>query len=72
MDLIARRGDHVIEECPSDELLSAYVDHRLSPAKRAAVEAHLASCTLCRKTVALTVKSQAAVPDPPPLARKDR
>jgi anti-sigma factor RsiW len=52
------------EGCPSVESLAAYVDHALSPLKREAVEAHLSVCVLCRKTVALTVKSQTVVPDP--------
>jgi hypothetical protein len=54
----------VAEGCPSVESLAAYIDHALSPLKRAAVEAHLSFCALCRTTVALTVKSQTAVPDP--------
>ncbi|HYI11151.1 MAG TPA: zf-HC2 domain-containing protein [Thermoanaerobaculia bacterium] len=35
-------------ECPSSEMLAAYLDNRLGPADRATVIEHLASCGECR------------------------
>jgi anti-sigma factor RsiW len=48
------------------ELLSAYIDQSLAPDQRTSVEAHLVKCMLCRKTLALAIKTQRAVPDPLP------
>jgi anti-sigma factor RsiW len=52
------------EECPEAETLAAYIEYILAPRARRRVEAHLADCPSCRKTVALAIKSRAAVPDP--------
>jgi anti-sigma factor RsiW len=59
------------EECPEIEALAAYIDHVLSLSERRRIETHLAGCSRCRKTVALTVKSKAAVPDPSRVNRAD-
>jgi hypothetical protein len=42
--------------CPDDEQLAAFLDDGLSPPERAVVVAHLASCALCRETVAGTAR----------------
>lgn len=57
-------GCVLADECPSDEVLAAYIDHVLSPAERARIETHLVACKPCRQTVALVIKSRSAVPDP--------
>jgi anti-sigma factor ChrR (cupin superfamily) len=36
---------------PSDDLLNAYADGSIEPADRAGLDAHLASCAICRQTV---------------------
>jgi anti-sigma factor ChrR (cupin superfamily) len=36
---------------PSDDLLNAYADGSIEPADRAGLDAHLASCPICRQTV---------------------
>lgn len=36
---------------PSDDLLNAYADGSIEPADRAGLDAHLASCAMCRQTV---------------------
>jgi hypothetical protein len=51
-----------------EELLAGYVDGTLSGAERAAVDAHLASCDLCREEVELSraaVAALAALEDEP-------
>lgn len=52
------------DDCPSIEHLSAYIDQNVTAEEREAIEAHLVECAICRKTVALTIKSQIAAPDP--------
>jgi anti-sigma factor RsiW len=41
------------------------VDHNVTPKERQAIESHLIACFECRQTVALVIKSQTVVPDPP-------
>ena len=64
-------GEAVPEECPETAALAAYIDYLLTPQERHRVEVHLADCPFCRKTVALALKSQAAVPDPSRAKRAD-
>ena len=52
------------EGCPPLELLSAYIDRSLASDQKESIETHLVKCLLCRKTVALAIKSQRIVPDP--------
>lgn len=57
----------MVDDCAPIELLSAYIDQNLASDQRALIEAHLVKCLLCRKTLALAIKSQRTVPDPIPL-----
>lgn len=52
------------DDCPPIELLSAYLDQNLPSDQKASTEAHLVECPLCRKTLALAIKSERTVPDP--------
>src|SRR6185437_3479185 len=47
-------------ECVSAEWLAAYVDGRLTPEERAAVEAHAADCDDCREALADVADAVAA------------
>src|SRR6266571_886641 len=44
-----------------DELLAGFVDGALGPAERAEAEAHLESCTGCRRDVELARRARAAL-----------
>lgn len=52
------------DDCPPIELLSVYIDQNLAPDQRTSIEAHLVECPICRKAVAVAIKSQRTVPDP--------
>jgi hypothetical protein len=54
----------VADDCPPIELLAASIDQILASDHRASIEAHLVKCLLCRKTLALAIKSERTVPDP--------
>ncbi len=53
-----QRDDDRTGECLDAELLAGYVDGRLTPAERAAVEAHLARCEDCSFVFAETVQAE--------------
>jgi anti-sigma factor RsiW len=57
------RGE-VMSECPSDEMLGAFVDHCLRVEQRQEVEEHLADCRRCRKIVVTVYKIKKAIPEP--------
>jgi len=46
---------HVRPQCPGDDVLAAYLDDRLTPDERRAVEEHVASCEDCRTLLADSV-----------------
>ena len=48
--------------CLDAEVLAAYLDHGVSLAERARVEAHLASCPQCLALVAGVARTVAALP----------
>jgi anti-sigma factor RsiW len=54
----------VADDCPTVEALAAYVDHNLNATERSVIEAHLNRCLICRRTVALVLKSQITISDP--------
>lgn len=39
----------VTSECPSSEILAAFLDHALTPEERELVERHLVECRQCRE-----------------------
>jgi hypothetical protein len=41
----------VTSDCPSSEILAAFIEHALTPEEQAAVERHLVSCRICRATI---------------------
>jgi hypothetical protein len=51
---IARRGWN----CPSDNKVAFYLEHRLEPKEKARFEAHLADCDFCLGTVGALVRQQ--------------
>lgn len=61
-----------------EEALTEYLDGELDPERRKAVEAHLASCPACSKTLerlkaaSKAFKKHGAVPPPPGLGRESR
>ncbi|HEU4387740.1 MAG TPA: zf-HC2 domain-containing protein [Blastocatellia bacterium] len=57
------------ESCPEPEELAAFLDGNLVGESRDCVEAHLAYCPRCRKTVALAITSEA---DPSACDSSDR
>ena len=50
--------------CPDTELLAAYLENNLAVETREQVEEHLVECRICRRIVALVIKSESVVPDP--------
>src|SRR2546426_5132645 len=42
--------------CPDDNLLTAYLEHRLSAQENDQVEDHLSCCSPCQETVSLWIK----------------
>jgi len=50
-------------ECPSIEILAAYLDHGLTPEEQEVVEAHLVTCGRCREVI------KAALPPDPQSAK---
>jgi len=63
MSLLHPKGDDHITD-----LLSAYIDHQLSPAERAEVDRHLATCPACSRdlqTLQWTISLVRAVPQRP-------
>lgn len=55
-----------MSECPSENLLAAYIDRCLALKQQWQIEEHMAECCLCRGTVVLAIKSKKIVPDPAP------
>ncbi|HEU4587939.1 MAG TPA: zf-HC2 domain-containing protein [Gemmatimonadales bacterium] len=51
MPLVRHEIDSTSSAHPSAEVIAAYVDRRLAPPARAAVEEHLADCAECRREV---------------------
>lgn len=51
----APREERSSQVCPGSEILAAYIDSTIMLKERAAIEAHLAECAGCRKTVAVAV-----------------
>jgi hypothetical protein len=47
-------------ECPGEELLLAFVAHRLDQLRAKRVEYHLASCSMCRRLVSDLVREISA------------
>jgi hypothetical protein len=45
-------------DCPSLEILAAFVGHALSPGERETLEVHLVECARCRALIALAVKQE--------------
>lgn len=48
-------------QCPTPELLAAYIDNNLTPEEQALIQAHLAKCDACRKIVELTAQGKTGV-----------
>jgi anti-sigma factor ChrR (cupin superfamily) len=51
------------DQCPDSEMLAAYADGNLTPEELSLIEAHLAVCANCRKTIVLVIRSEAIVPN---------
>jgi hypothetical protein len=58
-----------VSECPDENLLAAYADRCLTAEEQRQVERHLSECRVCRKVIALVIKSKGMVPDPPTAKR---
>ena len=58
-------GDSDLDACPQVEELAAYIDRGLSQGEEKDIEYHLVRCERCRHLVAVVIKSQSSVPDPP-------
>jgi anti-sigma factor RsiW len=48
-------------QCPTPEVLAAYLDRNLPTEERSLVERHLVGCTKCRRIVAQVVRSEDAM-----------
>jgi anti-sigma factor RsiW len=59
------------DDCPQPERLAEYLEGLGDKAERQEIEAHLADCRDCRRIVALIVRSETAVPDPPQLPHRN-
>lgn len=51
-------------DCPSLEILAAYLEGRVTLHEKASVEEHFAVCRKCRKLVSLTIKSETSLLPP--------
>ena len=52
------------DECPSLELLCAFIDCNVTTEEQSFVEHHLVECDSCLETVSQVIKSMRDVPDP--------
>ena len=68
VEVMLRRRGGDMRDCPSEEMLAAFVDHCLNAEEKQAVGEHLGDCWRCRKIVVLVFRSKEAVPDPWPTA----
>jgi hypothetical protein len=61
------------DECPSLELLCAFIDCNVTEEELAQLEHHLVKCNSCLGLVADVIKSMRDVPDPeiPPVKSRD-
>ena len=50
--------------CPSLEILAAYLEGKLAIHEKASVEEHFAACRKCRKLVSLTIKTETSLRPP--------
>jgi anti-sigma factor RsiW len=50
-------------DCPSQEMLSGYVDGNIPLRQRAYLESHMAWCTSCRSIVGMITRSKTFVPE---------
>lgn len=55
-DMLLKGEDQTSREHPDDEVIAGYLDDRLDPEARRAVEAHLATCDDCRTLLAESVR----------------
>jgi anti-sigma factor RsiW len=50
--------DEIPDQCPTTEVLAAYLDRNLLGEEQSLLEKHLATCAKCRHIVAQVVKSE--------------
>ncbi len=55
---------NVPSECPTENTLAAYLEHRLTREEVDALERHLVACERCRQWLAAAIKPERDV-DPP-------
>ena len=48
----------VTSDCPSSEILAAFIDHALTPDEQARLELHLVTCRTCREIVKAAVPAE--------------
>jgi hypothetical protein len=63
----ARAGERLV--CPDPDILAAYADDELSGEERDTLDAHLATCASCRRTVALMVPADEPRAEPAAILR---
>jgi putative zinc finger protein len=60
------------DECPSPELLCAFIDSNVTPEEQLFIENHLVRCDACLNIASSVIKSIRGVPDPiPPPVEKN-